>query len=156
MTSARRRFSSSTEGALRRAAALLAFAVLMAALLPAPPLRAQTGQVEEEDITASLGEYRAMLEAAMGLLESLDFAESIDGFTRLIEDYKSGKIPTITPDAGELVAGAYEGRALALANLGRGSWQVGIFVAAMGAGVAAYRFARRDPRPLGGAPDPAL
>jgi tetratricopeptide (TPR) repeat protein len=111
MTSERRRSSCFAE----RARLILAVSALV--------LAGSTGnlpaQVEEEDIATSLSEYRAMLEEGTTALNSLEFAESIDAFTRLIEAYKSGQIPMITPDAREIVSKAYEGRALAMANLGR-------------------------------------
>ncbi len=105
---ARRRF--------RTRAWLLSIATLAVAagVAPGPAVA-----IEEEDIAGQLGEYRLLLEQATGHLEALDFSEAIDAYTRLIDAYKTGRIPMVTPDAHELVAKSYEGRALALANLGR-------------------------------------
>lgn len=122
MTSERRRFSGSVEALLpawpssRVLVWLLSIAALAAvggvALGPA-------AAIEEEDIAGQLGEYRLLLEQATEHLEALDFSEAIDAYTRLIDAYKTGQVPMVTPDAHELVAKSYEGRALALANLGR-------------------------------------
>ncbi len=82
-------------------------------------ISAASGQVEEEDIASTIARYRAMLQEATKLLEALEFAGAIESYTRLVDAYKSGQMPTVTTDAREIVAEAWEGRALALANLGR-------------------------------------
>lgn len=100
-------------GRVMAAAAALLF---MAAAL-CPPTMAQA--LEEEDIAASLAQYRAVLEEAKGFLDDLEFASAIEAYTRFIEAYRSGQIPMVTSEARDLVTQAWEGRALALANLGR-------------------------------------
>jgi tetratricopeptide (TPR) repeat protein len=130
MTSASEQLSFSTErGAVRerprrslgRRPAPFRLARLLAAFLAAVALPAATSmaQVEEEDIAASVAGYRSQLADADGLLGELEFAAAIDAYTRLVEAYRSGQIPMMTPDAREIVAKSWEGRAIALANLGR-------------------------------------
>jgi len=75
--------------------------------------------VEEEDIARMLGDYRRVLDEGAKHLSSLDFPEAIEAFARILNDYKTGKIPMVTPDARLIVAKSYEGRGLAMANLGR-------------------------------------
>jgi tetratricopeptide (TPR) repeat protein len=113
MTSARGRSSASGSGAA------LAAALLAAAFLGAGgPARAG---VEEEDIAGTLERFRTTLEEGRKRLAALDYPEAIEAFTQVIDAYKTGRVPLVTPDARQLVAGAYEGRALAQANLGRGA-----------------------------------
>jgi tetratricopeptide (TPR) repeat protein len=83
--------------------------------------------IEEEDIAGQLAGFRTTLDTASNHLGELDFAEAIDAYTRLLDAYRTGQIPMVTPDAGDLVARAYEGRALSLANLGRNDEASGDF-----------------------------
>jgi len=83
------------------------------------PLSLALAGVEEEDIASQIAEYRKILDEGSSHLASLDFPEAADSFTKLIDAYKAGKIPMVTPDAHLIVARAYEGRALSFGNQAR-------------------------------------
>jgi len=120
MTSASERFSASTErgpaadrGRFRwLAPAVCALAVALAAV-------PQARGIEEEDIAGQLAAYSQLLQEATEHLQALDFAEAIDAYGKILDAYKTGKIPMVTPDAQGMVEKSYEGRAMAFANLGK-------------------------------------
>ncbi|MBI3449452.1 MAG: PEGA domain-containing protein [Acidobacteria bacterium] len=93
-------------------------ATALLAVTAAAPVAAAPG-VEEEDIASQIASFRQLLDQGNRHLASLDFPEAVDVFTKLIDAYKAGKIPLVTPDAKQIVARAFEGRALGFANQAR-------------------------------------
>jgi len=120
MTSASERFSASSRrdgrgSRLRASARAIAACVLLAAMGGVAPSRA----IEEEDIAGQLARYGQLFQQGKSHLDDLDFAEAINAFGQILDAYKTGQIPMVTPDAHTLVAKSFEGRALAFANLGK-------------------------------------
>jgi len=98
--------------ALSSLGAALLSTLVLAGGSPGPALAG----VEEEDIASQIAGYRKILDEGSSHLSSLDFPEAADAFTKLIDAYKAGKIPMVTPDAHLIVARSYEGRALSFGN----------------------------------------
>jgi len=113
------RFSASAEKPARGALALIASLALLLPAASAALIAPILAGVEEEDIASQIAGFRAILDEGIGHLSSLDFPEAVESFTRVIDAYKAGKIPMVTPDAHLLVAKAFEGRALGFANQGK-------------------------------------
>lgn len=101
---------------IARGLAFAASAVLFLTAAAAFPARAG---LEEEDIARVISGYRSVLDEAKKHLDELEYPEAIAAYSKLIEAHQAGKIPMLTPDARQIVARAYEGRALAHANLGK-------------------------------------
>jgi len=119
MTTSERRCSGSgrgrrgPRGALQRTALLLAlWAVVLSA---GGAVRAQ----QEEDLAGAIENYRNLLALGRQALETLELSEALGYFGQVIDGYKTGRLPTTTPLARQMVGQAWEGRALAYANLGR-------------------------------------
>ena len=94
-------------------------AFLRLALILMLALPVQLWAQQEEDLAGSLENYRNTLALGRQALETLELSEALGYFSQVIDGYKTGRLPTTTPLARQMVGQAWEGRALSYANLGR-------------------------------------